>query len=68
VTQTQTTQPTIFFRERECMSCGHTWRAQVVLSKYTTNLSGEAKLWCPECSSDGIKSSPAMAAGDTWDK
>jgi rRNA maturation protein Nop10 len=48
-----------YTRKRECMMCGHEWVAPVVLSDYTTNLSGEARVWCPECSSISVVSHPA---------
>lgn len=54
-------------RKRECLSCGHTWIARVELSKYTTNLSGEAKVWCPECSSATVMSRPAERLVDEGD-
>jgi len=53
---------TTYQRKRECMSCGHEWVAPVVLSQHTTNLSGEAKLWCSECSSGAVVSYPAYEA------
>jgi len=43
-------------RKRECLSCGHEWTSNVVYSVYTQNLSGEARVWCPECSSASIMS------------
>lgn len=46
-------------RDRECMACGHKWTAPVVLSQWTANLSGEAKVWCPKCNSPAVMSSPA---------
>lgn len=49
-------------RKRECLSCHHTWTALVVLSKHTTNLSGEATVWCPRCTSRSVMSSPAEPA------
>ena len=45
-------------RDRECLSCKHTWTAPVVLSRHTQNLSGEAKIWCPKCNSPAVMSMP----------
>jgi len=50
---------TRYLRNRECLSCGHEWVAPVVMSDHTMNLSGEARVWCPECSSATVMSSPA---------
>jgi hypothetical protein len=54
-------------RQRECMTCGHSWTSRVELSDYTQKLSGESKQWCPECSSAGVISYEAtriLAPGD----
>ncbi len=50
---------TDFSRKRECLTCHHRWTAPVVLSKYTTNLSGEANVFCPRCKSGAVMSHPA---------
>jgi len=50
-------------RKRECLTCGHEWVAPVVMSEHTQNLSGEARIWCPECSSATVMSHPAEEAG-----
>jgi ribosomal protein S27AE len=52
-------------RKRECLSCGYEWVAPVVMSEHTQNLSGEARIWCPECSSGTVMSHPAEETGGT---
>ena len=45
---------TEYFRQRRCLSCDLEFVAPVVLSKYTTNLSGERSVQCPKCDSRAI--------------
>jgi hypothetical protein len=52
------TTPTNKQRKRECMACGHEWISPVVYTQYTQNLSGEARVYCLECSSPAVVSYP----------
>ena len=45
-------------RECECLRCNHKWTAEVVLSKFTANLSGERTNWCPKCGTKETLSEP----------
>lgn len=36
-------------RTHSCWACKHDWDYPVVLSAVTTNLSGEARVYCPKC-------------------
>ena len=49
---------TKYVRDRECMSCGNKFTAPVVMSSHTSNLSGEATVWCPKCASRSVVSHP----------
>jgi DNA-directed RNA polymerase subunit RPC12/RpoP len=48
------------YRYHECMRCGHSWEAPIVLSNSTQNLSGERTAWCPRCGSGSVASSAAF--------
>ena len=48
-----------YTRDWEC-GCGCRFTAPVVLSTHTTNISGEASVFCPECGKRALYGSPAM--------
>lgn len=49
---------TEYVRDRECRN-GHKWTSPVVLSSYTTNLSGERREQCPVCGAMEAFAEPA---------
>lgn len=50
-------------RLHKCI-CGRTWFAPIVLSSYTTNLSGEATVWCPNCGKRSLFATPTFDISD----
>lgn len=53
-------------RDWEC-GCGHTWTAPMVVSAYTSRLSGEATQWCPKCGKRPVLGWPARNAEESDD-
>lgn len=48
----------MIYREAECLACGHKWEQPVQMSAHTSNLSGEARAWCPQCNSGNVVQGP----------
>ena len=53
-------------RDRECQN-GHKWTSPVVLSPYTTNLSGERREFCPICNAGQAFAGPVRLIPGTLD-
>lgn len=47
-------------RDWKCFSCRHTFTAPVVLTPATTNISGEASVYCPKCNQRASFAHPAV--------
>lgn len=47
-------------RKHTCLDCGRQFVRPVILTKATTNLSGEATEFCPGCSGRNTKIDPAV--------
>lgn len=45
-------------------ACGKIWFSPIALSSYTTNISGEATAWCPNCNARSLFATPAFDVSD----